>query len=72
MLTPVPFRDLDAASFSDDRLASESDYMLNKIYEMEDVFYELQKRINEVGIEIGALEQYNNALSDEMRSRGWF
>ena len=62
----------DTANFSDSRLADECSYTLGKIYELEDVFYELQKQINNVQLELNALEEYNSKLSDETERRGWF
>jgi hypothetical protein len=62
----------DAANFTDSRLADECSYTLGKIYELEDVFYELQKQLNNVNLELAALEEYNSALSDETERRGWF
>jgi peptidoglycan hydrolase CwlO-like protein len=61
----------DAAKFTDSRLTNESQYILSKIYELDDLSHELQKRINEVNNEMQALQEYSEILSNEMERRGW-
>jgi len=57
--------------YSDFFLSSESDYVIRKIYELEDVRYELEKRLDSINNEIEQHHQYHAELCDEIERRGW-
>jgi hypothetical protein len=58
--------------YSDFFLSSERDYVLSKIYELEDVRYELEKRLDSINNELEQHERYQSELCDEIERRGWF
>jgi hypothetical protein len=58
--------------YSDFFLSSERDYVLSKIYELEDVRYELEKRLDSINNELEQHERYQSELIDEIERRGWF
>ena len=59
------------AELSDITLADECHYVLRKIYELEDVRYELEKQLESINIELEEYNKYNSELIDETERRGW-
>jgi len=63
---------LAAGWIADSFLSSERDYVIRKIYELEDVKYELEKQLASINNEIEQHHEYHSELSDEIERRGWF
>ena len=59
------------AELSDLDLAIECNYVLRKIYSLEDVRYELEKKLESINIELEEYNKYNSELIDETERRGW-
>jgi hypothetical protein len=59
------------AELSDITLAAECHYVLRKIYSLEDVRYELEKKLESINIELEEYNKYNSELIDETERRGW-
>lgn len=59
------------AELSDITLEDECHYVLRKIYALEDVRYELEKKLESINIELEEYNKYNSELIDETERRGW-
>lgn len=57
--------------YTDFFLSDECDYVLRKIYELEDVKYELEKQLASINNELTQHHEYHEELSDEIERRGW-
>jgi len=58
--------------YSDCFLSDECDYVIRKIYELEDVKYELEKQLASINNEIKQHHEYHSVMCDEIERRGWF
>jgi len=67
----MSFTNPQPVGFTDFFLSGECSYVLRKIYELEDVRYELEKQLDAINNELEEWNEYNSKLCDEVERRGW-